>query len=110
MIGDEEIQEALRKNPERWIWCLHCEGVFQVKDVRVEYVRIPGIGKVQAFSCPNVWGPESWRPGPCNGDPLDWCWWDELLAGEHWGGAFVGRGYPEVPERGKRYPLYADEE
>jgi hypothetical protein len=72
--------EALGRKLGEWSWCLHCERVYQVGEFRRE-------GDLQM--CPY---PE------CDGDTVmdNWRWPD--IRENH-------PEYPEVPERGKVYPL-----
>lgn len=99
-------EEDLDRHPERWVWCLHCERAFQAKDVRrfrcedlvgAKEARFLGLKGEPYYMCAYE---------DCDGTPLDFDWWDEMLEGKRWSVRFADYGYPKVPERGKRYPLY----
>lgn len=69
------------ETPETWLWCLHCERAYQLKDMR----RVRGL--------------ELCHYVDCDGDTIMDAWnWNELRE---------RRGnLPEVPEKGVMYPLY----
>ena len=78
---------ASHETPDTWLWCLHCERAYQLKDMReVPHDLLPG-ENLQLCHYED-----------CDGDTVLDAWnWDELCK---------ERGGPDVPERGVRYPLY----
>lgn len=76
-----------------WVWCLHCHRVYQYGEYRTEpggFIR-NGLGCDEAVLqvCPY---------DGCDGSPLDLMPWADLR-GCH-------PEHPEIPERGREYPLY----
>jgi len=69
------------ENEETWLWCLHCQRCYQIKELR--------------------W--DSFGVQPC---PYQDCDGDSVFDGWNWREKFVPRGYPETPVRGKIYDLY----
>jgi hypothetical protein len=68
-----------------WIWCLHCERCYKAGEYRV----VKGLQM-----CPY---------DDCNGDTvLDAHAWEGIRS--------MHLDYPEVPERGKEYPMYPTKE
>ena len=76
-----------------WVWCLHCERVYQYG----EYRTVPG-GSIRLG---DGWESAELQYCPydgCDGSPLDLWEWDKVREGHP--------DYPILPERGKEYPLY----
>lgn len=80
--SDQEKAIVGRKKGQ-WVWCLHCEQVYQVGEYRLE-------NGLQM--CPYK---------ECSGDTVMDSWPWESIREKH-------PEYPEVPERGKVYPLYTN--
>jgi hypothetical protein len=77
-----------------WIWCLHCERCYQVGEFRAVkpdryMVKMGFTGDIEM--CPY---------SDCNGDTLMDSWDWQAIREMH-------PEYPEVPERGKVYPMYS---
>ena len=64
----------------KYIWCLHCEKVFNKED----WLK-------NKFHCPD---------NNCDGSPIDAWDWNDLLKNNP--------VHPKIPEPGKYYPLYSD--
>lgn len=65
-----------------WLWCLHCERAYRADEAR----RVGGV-RMCAYA-------------DCDGSLF--------LDGWPWKRVRQLRGYPDVPEQGKRYPLYGN--
>lgn len=77
------------ETPDTWLWCLHCERCYQLKDTRV--VKHPALKGETLQLC---------HYNDCTGDTVMDAWnWDEFRAK-------VDRELPELPTRGVVYPLY----
>lgn len=71
------------ETPETWLWCLHCERCYQLKEMRQ-------VGEYQLCHYPD-----------CNGDTVLDAWnWREFRQGQ------PERRLPKVPKRGVRYGQY----
>jgi hypothetical protein len=76
-----------------WVWCLHCQRVYQYG----EYRTVPGgfarngigVYELELQLCPYA---------DCDGSPLDLWMWDQVQS--------YNRGYPVEPARGVEYSLY----
>jgi hypothetical protein len=82
MVKSDQEEMFGRKKGE-WVWCLHCEKVYQVGEFRLE--------KDDLQMCP--------YPG-CDGDTVTDSWPWKAIRENH-------PEYPEIPERDKKYPLYS---
>lgn len=64
-----------------WVWCLHCERCYQVGEYRA-------INDLQMCPYPD-----------CDGDTVLDAWkWSRIKR--------IHKAYPDMPKRGKVYPLY----
>jgi hypothetical protein len=85
--------EELGRPVGMWVWCLHCERCYQVGEFRVEkpdrqIINTDFIVKTEMCPFPD-----------CDGDTLTDSWtWESIRE--------IHPEYPEVPERGKVYPMY----
>jgi hypothetical protein len=76
---DKTDEDDVRKGD--WVWCLHCERCYQVGESRKKH------------------GLELCPYPDCDGDTfLDKWTWKHIRQ--------IHPDYPEIPERGKIYPLY----
>lgn len=79
-----------------WMWCLHCERAFRLG----EYREVEG-DRVRSGQFGDDCGAEVLQLCPyddCGGSPIDWWTWAQIRS--------YHSDYPDVPERGKEYPLY----
>ncbi len=76
-----------------WVWCLHCEKVYQYGEYREEKVAKRWRHLVGAIiqMCPT---------DECSGGQGDMWTWARVRE--------VNPGYPEIPMRGVLYPLYGE--
>jgi len=74
------------------MWCLHCERVYPYgwHRVKIEHKR-PMAEPMEFHYC-----------------PYEGCDGDVVIDAKPWEWARQGKGYPEDPDLGKRYPLYGD--
>ena len=67
---------------DTWLWCLHCERAFQVKDLRK-------LGP-DYYSC---------KYEDCDGNMIDFHEWNAEKEYYH-------QGWPDIPQLGKVYPAF----
>jgi hypothetical protein len=93
MVKSDQEKMFYRKK-EEWVWCLHCERVYQVGEYRAEKPDRMMINmgfKEDLQMCPYA---------GCDGDTVTDSWPWETIREKH-------PEYPEIPEREKVYPLYS---
>jgi hypothetical protein len=74
------------ETPEVWLWCLHCERAYQLKDCR----------RIENFPFPGEYLEMCHYPD-CDGDTVMDAW--------RWG-SVSGSDALAIPEMGKVYPMY----
>lgn len=80
------------ETPETWLWCLHCERCYQLKDIRI--IKHPFLKNESMQMC---------HYPDCDGDSVIDAWnWDNFRARAQ------ERDLPEVPEIGVGYPMYEE--
>jgi len=77
--------ESHNQNEEEFSWCLHCERAYRTGEYRL-------VGELQM--CPY---------DGCDGDTFFDAWEWTRIREPYFGGEAE---YPEIPELGKRYPMY----
>lgn len=90
-MSHQEVE--LGRKAGEWVWCLHCERCYQVGEFRPEkpdkVLREMGMDEDLQL-CPYE---------DCDGDTVIDSWtWERIRE--------IHPEYPEVPERGKVYPMY----
>lgn len=83
-----DLQWLRRLSEDAWVWCLHCERAFQIKDIK----WVPAQGSLWSdrleIACCAYEG--------CDGTLLDFQSYQGTR--QDW--------WPAVPVKGERYPLY----
>ena len=93
-MSESDQEKAYGRKKGSWVWCLHCERCYQVgeyKPIKLDR-QLKNMGIIEDFQmCPYP---------DCDGDTVKDSWTWEQIRENH-------PDYPEVPEKGKVYPLYS---